>query len=149
MDAREARFETVCRLMNKVLEARGAPPNKLKLEDSEVDALFDALEYYRGAVDPSSGDVIILPEFRCPSCGSCEEFRAQDRQVSVARKHVEIGAEVIRVHGIAQCTECKSQVRLNKFEPVELDGFDQDDWEGLYKEEYQGRETVEKIPTKK
>jgi len=150
MDGRKARFEAVCRLMNNVLETRGEALGKLKFEDAEVDLLIAAVEYYRNTVDPSSGDVIILSEFPCPSCGSCEKFRAQERQVSEERKHPEIGVEVIRVHGIAQCTECKCQVRLNQFEPVKLDGSDRedwkDDWKDLYNTQYQNQETVEKLP---
>jgi hypothetical protein len=145
MDTRETRFETVCRLLNKVLEDRTNTPTEFALEKDEVDILVAALSYYRETIDPNSGDVIATAEFRCPSCGSCEEFRGQDNQVSNENTHLAVGVEVIKVHGIAQCNECKTQIRVAQFQPIKLDGFDQKGWEDLYLEKYQEHEQAVKL----
>ncbi len=83
----EDRFEEACRLMNTILTQRGEHRIVLDLEEDEVDALISALKYYRDALDPSSGDVLIRIEYSCPECSSNEEFRAQDTQVSMAEVH--------------------------------------------------------------
>lgn len=142
---KEEWFETVCRLMNKVVEQRENDVVELRLEEDEMGHLLAALEYYRGAVDPSSGDVLIGTEYVCPGCGSKEEFRAQDGQVSKEAEHPEVGVEVVRIHGIAQCSSCKLQTDLNQFRAVKLDSFDEDAWEDLYEEEYRQQEKVEKL----
>jgi len=144
MDAEE-RFERACRLMNKVLEQQGDDPAELSLGESEIEELVSALEYYREVVDPSSGDILIRTEYVCPGCGSTEKFRAQDAQVSKEAKHPEVGVEVVKVDGIAQCSSCKMQTDLNQFKAVKLDGFDEDPWQELYEKEYRGREEVEKL----
>lgn len=145
---KEQWFETVCRLMNKILEQREDDLVEIRLEENEMEHLLAALEYYRGAVDPSSGDVLIGTEYVCPECGSKEMFRAQDGQVSTEAKHPEIGVEVVQIDGIAQCSECKFQVYLNQFKRVKLDGFDEGAWEDQFEEQYQRREVVEKLQSK-
>lgn len=69
------RFETVCRLMNKVLEQRDSGSGKIKLTEAEVAELVTALEYYRKAVNPSSGDILIRTEYSCPECGNTVSSR--------------------------------------------------------------------------
>lgn len=145
MDSREARFETVCRLLNEMLEARTNTPATLEVDEDEIDALVAALGYYRETIDPSSGDVITKAEFRCPSCGNCAEFRGQDDQVSTEQTHSSVGVEVINIHGIAQCDECQMQLRVTRFQPIKLDGFDENEWNDLYEEAYQRRENVVKV----
>jgi hypothetical protein len=142
---RAERFETVCRLLNKVLELRGNSPGSIRVDENEVAELVPALEYYREAVDPSSGDILIRTEYRCPECGTRCEFRAQDGQVSLEENHPEIGVEVVKVNGIGQCGECKLQLDLTQFEAVQLAGFDEAAWKTLYEKEYKGREVVEKL----
>lgn len=142
---RAARFVTVCRLMNKVLEHRGNTPSEIRVTEDEIDQLVPALEYFRDAMDPSSGDILFRTEYSCPECGSDGEFRAQDGQVSLEEKHPEVGVEVVAVHGIAQCRECKYQLSLTQFEAVQLAGFDEAAWEALYEEQYKAREVVEKL----
>ena len=144
MDAEE-RFERVCRLMNKVVEQQGDDPVELSLDESEAEELVSALEYYRETVDPSSGDVLIRTEYICPGCGSTERFRAQDGQVSKEAEHREVGVEVVKVDGIAQCSSCKMQIDLTQFEAVKLDGFDEDAWQELYRQEYRDKERVDKL----
>lgn len=137
------RFATVCRVLNRVLKQRETDSIELQLDKQEAAELVRALVYYRGAVDPSSGDVIIGTEYSCPECGSNEIFRAQDRNVSLEAEHPDIGVEVFRVQGIAQCSECTFQVDLNQFSVIQLDEFDEDAWKDRYEAEYQGREYVE------
>ncbi|WP_324665873.1 hypothetical protein [Haloarcula sediminis] len=146
--ATEQRFERVCRLMNKVLEQRDESGGGLRLEADEVAELLSALRYYRSTVDPSSGDVLIGTTYTCPECGSNETFRAQDSQVSIEQAHPDIGLEVVRVHGIAQCSSCMFQVDLKQFEPVRSGEFDEDSWSELYKEAYRERERVETLQPK-
>lgn len=145
MDTEDTRFETVCRLINKMLEQRARNSNEFVYEEDEVEELLSALEYYREAVDSSSGDIIIKTEYRCPCCGSDEDFRAQDGQVSVVEKRPEIGVEIARVHGITQCSECKFQIKLKQFKPLKLDGFNANVWENLYEKKYREREEVAKL----
>lgn len=142
---KEEWFETTCRLMNKLVMQKQDDLVEFKLEEDEKEQLLAALEYYRGAVNPSSGDILVGTEFVCPGCGSEEEFRAQDGQVSMEAEHPEVGVEVARVHGIAQCSSCNLQVDLNQFRAMKLDDFDEDAWEDLYQEKYRGREKVEKL----
>jgi hypothetical protein len=146
--ATEQRFERVCRLVNKVLEQRDKGRGALSLEADEVAELLSALRYYRSAVDPSSGDVLIRTTYACPECGSNETFRAQDGQVSMEQDHPDLGLEVVRVHGIAQCSNCMFQVDLTEFEPVGSDEFDEDSWKELYEEAYRERERVETLQPK-
>lgn len=131
--------------MNKVLERRRNGPGEIRVDEDEVAELVTALEYYREAVDPSSGDILIRTEYRCPECDSSCEFRAQNGQVSLEAEHPDIGVEVMRVHGIAQCSDCKRQVKLHQFEAVQLDGFDEVAWEALYEETYREQEVVETL----
>ncbi|KPN28898.1 hypothetical protein SY89_03512 [Halolamina pelagica] len=142
---RAERFVTVCRLMNKVLEQRGNTPGEIRITEDEIDQLVLALEYFRDAMDPSSGDILTRTEFRCPECGTKNEFRAQDGQVSLVENHPEVGVEVVKVHGIAQCSECKRQLKLTQFEPVQLAGFDEAAWNALYEQEYKARAVVTKL----
>ena len=144
MDTEEC-FERVCRLMNKVVEQQGDDPVELSLDESEAEELVSALECYREAVDPSSGDVLIRTEYICPGCGSTEKFRAQDGQVSKEAEHREVSVEVVKVDGIAQCSSCKMQIDLTQFKAVKLDGFDEDAWQELYREQYRDKERVEKL----
>lgn len=145
---KEEWFNTVCRLMNKILEQREDEQVEIRVEGGELKHLLAALEYYRGAVNPSSGDVLIGTEYVCPGCGSKEVFRAQEGQVSTEEKHPAVGVEVVQVDGIAQCSECKLQVNLNQFERVKLDGFNENAWEDLFEEQYQEKEVVEKLQSK-
>lgn len=139
------RFVTVCRVMNKVLNQRGDDSIALQLAEQEATALVSALEYYREAVDPSSGDVIVGAEYKCPECGSNEMFRAQDRHVSTEGEHTDVGVEVFRVQGIAQCSDCKLQVELNQFSAIQLDGFNEEAWEALYEAEYREQEHAQRL----
>lgn len=145
---KEEWFNTVCRLLNKILEQREDDQVEIRVEGDEMKHLLAALEYYRGAVNPSSGDVLIGTEYVCPGCGSKEVFRAQDDQVSTEAKHPDIGVEVVQVDGLAQCSECKLQVNLNQFERVKLDGFNKNAWEDLFDEQCQEKEFVEKLQSK-
>ena len=142
----ETQFETVCRLLNKVREHRKQASGDLSLTEEDLRTLRTALEYYRETVDPSTGDVITSVAFRCPYCDSAEEFRAQDRQVSVENPHADVGGEIYRIHGIAECTECKLQVLLTQFQPIEGAEFDADAWADLYETEYQDREELRPLP---
>jgi predicted RNA-binding Zn-ribbon protein involved in translation (DUF1610 family) len=139
------RFETVCRLMNKVLEQRDSGSGKIKVTEAEVAELVTALEYYRKTVNPSSGDILMRTEYSCPECGNTGEFRAQKGQVSLEAAYPEIGVEVMQVLGVAHCRDCKLQVNLNQFKPIQLDGFDEAAWETLYEEKYRDREVVAKL----
>lgn len=139
------RFETVCRLMNKVLEQRDSGSGKIKVTEAEVAELVTALEYYRKAVNTSSGDILMRTEYSCPECGNTGDFRAQKGPVSLEAAYPEIGVAVMRVHGVAHCRDCKLQVNLNQFKPIQLDDFDEAVWETLYEEKYRDREVVSKL----
>lgn len=138
----QARFETLCRALNKVLKRQGDERVELTLEAPEADELVAALTYYREIVDPHSGDVLIGTEYTCPACGHTAEFRAQSEQVTREADHEEIGVEVFRVYGIAQCAECLTQTELKQFTKVALDGFDETAWSNLYTSTYQEREAA-------
>jgi len=137
-------FETVCGLMNRILAQETDDLVELQLTDEELEHLMAALAYYREAVDPSSGDVLIATEYRCPRCGSNNVFRAQTNDVATEAEHTAIGVEVFRVDGIAQCSECQLQVDLVQFEPAELENFDENAWDEIYDEAYRGREVIER-----
>lgn len=51
----------------------------------------------------------------------------------------------MRVHGVAHCRDCKLQVNLNQFKPIQLDSFGEAAWETLYEEKYRDREVVAKL----
>lgn len=133
MDGAE-RFETVCRFLNKLLEQRGNSPGEIAVDEDELSQLVPVLEYYRDAVEFGSGDILFRTEYRCPGRGTTSEFRARKGQVSLTEMYPEIGVEIIRAHGIGQCSECKIKLSLNQFEAVRSVGFDETAWEALYKE---------------
>ena len=139
----EERFETLCRVLNKVLDRQGDGTVELTVDAAEAEELVAALSHYREIVDPHSGDVLIGTEYTCPACGHTAEFRAQNDQVSKEAVHEEIGVEEISVHGIAQCGDCLTQTELNQFTKVALDGFDPSAWTDLYASAYRDRETIE------
>jgi DNA-directed RNA polymerase subunit RPC12/RpoP len=138
-------FETVCQLLNRVLERQGDPPVELRLRAEETEQLIAALEYYRQAVDPSSGDVLVGSEYRCPECGSSEVFRAQDEHVSIAEERPDIGVTMFQIDAIAQCSQCTRQVALTQFRPAEEEGSAEGAGVDLYEKEYRPREVVEKL----
>lgn len=144
MDSGE-RFERTCQMLNKVLEQQVDGPVELTLDKSESEELVSALEYYRETVNPSSGDVLIRTEYICPECASTETFQAQDGQVSKEAEYSGVGVKVVKVDGIAQCSSCKMQIDLIRFKTVKLDGFDEDAFQELYRDEYQKKERVEKL----
>lgn len=139
---RDDAFTTVCHMLNKVLEHQNGERAALTFTENETKHLVAALDYYRSTVDRSSGDVLIRTEYTCPKCASHQTFRAQERHVTNEAEHDDIGVQVRRVSGIAQCGECMVQVRLNQFEAIQLDGFDEAAWDDLFETEYRRREVV-------
>jgi transcription elongation factor Elf1 len=139
----EEKFEEACQLLNKVLDERRSECFQLELDSREANALINILEYYRGTVNPGSGDVVATARFQCPHCGSSEIFRGQERNVSKEAEHE--GVEVLRIEGIAKCSNCLTQLDFRKFQGIKLQDYTEEKWNRLHEEEYQDREKVEML----
>ncbi|WP_017344639.1 hypothetical protein [Halorubrum sp. T3] len=141
----DERYETLCRVFNEVLADGEDGPIEIELSADEREVLASALAYHREITAPYSGDAVGRTEYRCPGCGSEAEFRARDEQVEVEAEHPDIGVEVRRYHGIAQCRACHVLTELTRFEAIRADGFDEDAWEELYEATYRHRERAKRV----
>jgi hypothetical protein len=141
----DERYEAACRAFNEALGDGNAGPIELKLSATEREVLLSALAHHREIVDPHSGDAVGRTEYACPGCGSDAEFRAQDGQVSTEANHPEVGVEVRRCHGTAQCHECRVLTEVTLFDAVRTEGFDEAAWEELYGTVYRPRERAERL----
>lgn len=111
--------------------------------------MFSALSYYREKFLSEAEDVAPSTVYRCPECGSENTYRAASREVSFEEEFPEIGVEALRIKGLAECSECRTQVILEKVQPVELvERYDEEAWKQVYQEKFRSTERTVKVTEK-